>query len=75
MVALDGATGEVRWRGGHEVAAYAAPMLASIAGTRQVVNFMADAVVGFEAATGRVPTTRPRWKTAIVSQTPRSSGR
>lgn len=54
MVALDAKTGAVRWKGGSEVASYAAPMIAEIGGTRQVVNFMADAVVGLEAASGTV---------------------
>ena len=54
MVALDAATGAVAWKGGNDIAAYAAPMLATIDGTRQVVNFMADAVVGFDANTGTV---------------------
>lgn len=54
MVALDAATGAVRWKNGFEVAAYAAPMIAEMGGVRQVVNFMAEAVVGFEAASGKV---------------------
>ncbi len=54
MVALDPMTGALRWKGGHEVAAYAAPMVGTLLGVRQVVNFMADAAVGFEAQSGRV---------------------
>jgi len=54
MVALDPQSGRVRWKSGHEVAAYAAPMVGTVSGLRQVVNFMADAVVGFEAETGRM---------------------
>lgn len=65
MVALDAATGAVRWKGGNEIAGYAAPMLADIDGTRQVVNFMADAVVGFDAANGRVLWRHPM-KTAFA---------
>ncbi len=65
MVALDAATGAVRWKGGSEIAAYAAPMLATIDGTRQVVNFMADAMVGFDAANGRVLWRHPM-KTAFA---------
>lgn len=53
MVALDSVTGAVAWKGGSEVASYAALMLATIEGTRQVVNFMADAVVGFDANNGK----------------------
>ncbi len=54
VVALDPKTGAMRWKGGNEIAAYAAPMVATIEGTRQVVDFMADAVVGFDATDGRV---------------------
>ena len=54
MVALDPKTGVVRWKGGHEVAGYAAPMVGTLLGVRQVVNFMADAAVGFDAQSGQV---------------------
>lgn len=54
MVALDPQSGKVRWNSGNEVAGYAAPMVGTVSGLRQVVNFMADAVVGFEAETGRM---------------------
>ncbi|MCE2827810.1 MAG: PQQ-binding-like beta-propeller repeat protein [Verrucomicrobium sp.] len=54
VVALDPATGTLRWKSGNEVAAYAAPMVGTLDGVRQVVDFMADAAVGFEAQTGRV---------------------
>ena len=54
MVALNPRTGALRWKGGHEVAGYAAPMVGSLLGVRQVVNFMADAAVGFDAQSGQV---------------------
>jgi len=54
LVALDPATGKVRWKSGNEVAGYAAPMVGTLGGMRQVVDFMAEAAVGFEAQTGRV---------------------
>lgn len=54
LIALDAMTGSVRWKGGNEVAGYAAPMMASLDGTRQVINFMADAAVGFDAKSGIV---------------------
>lgn len=65
VVALDAATGSVQWKGGNEVAAYAAPVVAPIGGTRQVVNFMADAVVGLDAANGKVLWRHPM-KTAFA---------
>lgn len=54
VVALDAASGAVRWKGGTDIAAYAAPMIAEIHGVRQVVNFMADAAVGMDAEKGTV---------------------
>ena len=54
VVALDAAAGTVQWKGGNEVAAYAAPVVTTIGGVRQVVNFMADAVVGLDAGNGKV---------------------
>jgi outer membrane protein assembly factor BamB len=36
------------------VAGYAAPMVGTVLGVRQVVNFMADAAIGFDAQSGRV---------------------
>ncbi len=54
MVALNPQTGTLRWKDGHEVAGYAAPMVGTLLGVRQVVNFMADAAVGFDAQSGQV---------------------
>lgn len=54
VVALHPATGAVRWKSGNETAAYAAPMVAVIDGIRQVVDFMADAALGFDAINGEV---------------------
>jgi len=53
MVCFQKRTGAERWRSGNEVAAYAAPVVATIAGRSQVVNFMAEALTAFDAATGR----------------------
>ena len=54
MVALNPQTGAVRWKAGNEVAGYAAPMVGTLLGVRQVVAFMADAALGFDAQSGRV---------------------
>jgi outer membrane protein assembly factor BamB len=54
MVALDPKTGGLRWKSGNEVAGYAAPMVGTLRGVKQVVDFMADAAVGFDAESGRV---------------------
>lgn len=53
MVCFDKRTGAERWRSGREVAAYAAPVVATIAGRRQVVNFMAEALTAFDVTDGR----------------------
>ena len=57
MVAFDKRTGAVKWKAGHEIAAYAAPVISHSWNPNQVVNFMADAALGFDAATGR-----PLWR-------------
>ena len=53
MVCFHKRTGVVRWKSGNEVAAYAAPVVVTLAGRKQVVNFMADALTAFDAADGR----------------------
>lgn len=53
MVAFDKRTGAVKWKSGNEVAAYAPPVISRTWRPRQLVNFMADAVLGFDPDTGR----------------------
>ena len=53
MVCFDKRSGAIRWKSGNEIAAYAAPVVTTIAGRRQVVNFMADALTAFDAKDGR----------------------
>jgi outer membrane protein assembly factor BamB len=53
MVAFDKRTGAVRWKSGNEIAAYAAPAITRVAQPAQVVNFMADGVLGFAAESGQ----------------------
>ena len=54
MVCFDKATGRVVWKAQNEIAAYAAPMIATVAGRKQIVNFMADAVLGLDRETGQL---------------------
>ena len=54
MVCLDKATGRVIWKSQNEIAAYAPPIIATMAGKKQVVNFMADAVLGLDVADGKL---------------------
>jgi outer membrane protein assembly factor BamB len=59
VVCFDKRTGEVRWKSQNDVAGYAAPMVATIAGTKQIVSFTADGVIGLKLDDGgllwRVP--------------------
>ena len=65
VVCFDKRTGAVRWSSGNEVAAYAAPVLTPPGPGRQLVNFMADAALGFDPDTGRVLWRHPM-KTAFA---------
>jgi outer membrane protein assembly factor BamB len=59
VVCFDKRTGEVRWKSQNDVAGYAAPMLANLAGTKQIVSFTAEGVIGLRVDDGgllwRVP--------------------
>lgn len=54
MVCFDKATGRVIWKAQNEIAAYAAPMIATVAAQKQIVNFMADAVLGLDPSNGKL---------------------
>ena len=54
LVCFEKRTGTIQWKTGKEDAAYSSPMIATLAGTRQVVYFSADSLSGFERATGRL---------------------
>ncbi|HEX8913300.1 MAG TPA: PQQ-binding-like beta-propeller repeat protein [Humisphaera sp.] len=56
VVALDKKTGEVAWKFASpdaDEAGYGSPVVADIAGVRQVVNFLGKGVVGLDPATGK----------------------
>ena len=59
IVCFDKKTGKVIWKSENDVAGYAAPMIATIAGMEQVVSFTADGVIGLRTDDGgllwRVP--------------------
>jgi outer membrane protein assembly factor BamB len=59
VVCLDKADGTLLWKSGHDEAAYSSLRVADIAGRRQVVALMADALIGYDRAKGgmlwRVP--------------------
>jgi len=54
VVALDQETGELRWGALSDDAAYVSPMLATLAGRRQVVVGTQDRAAGLDPADGRV---------------------
>lgn len=59
VVCFDKATGKVIWKSQDDMAGYAAPILATIAGKKQLIAFMADGLIGLDSADGallwRVP--------------------
>ena len=53
LVCCDKLTGKEIWRAGTDEAGYSSPVVATLAGVRQVVYFDADALLGLDFATGR----------------------
>jgi outer membrane protein assembly factor BamB len=54
LVCFDKTTGQVLWKCGDDEAAYSSFMIATLAGTRQVVAFTADALLGAALETGQI---------------------
>ncbi|HEX9189142.1 MAG TPA: PQQ-binding-like beta-propeller repeat protein, partial [Vicinamibacteria bacterium] len=54
LVAYDARTGERRWSGGDDPAAYSSPRVATLAGVRQVVVLSLDSLAGHDIRTGAV---------------------
>ncbi|HXG12502.1 MAG TPA: PQQ-binding-like beta-propeller repeat protein [Gemmataceae bacterium] len=52
LVAYDRATGQVVWTAGNSRAGYSSPMLATLAGRRQILLFDGEGLGGYDAATG-----------------------
>jgi outer membrane protein assembly factor BamB len=63
LTAFDPATGAVKWAWTGDAPAYGSPILAEIAGTRQVVVFTRDNLVGVDASNGQL-----LWKTPYQSR-------
>jgi outer membrane protein assembly factor BamB len=57
LVAYHKDTGERLWHGGSDQASYASPVLANLAGQRQIVSVNEDWVVGYDIANGQ-----PLWR-------------
>jgi outer membrane protein assembly factor BamB len=60
LLAFDRVTGELRWRGGREMIAYGSPVLATVAGRRQILLTAETQVMGFAPDTGEQLWSRPR---------------
>lgn len=54
LVAMDLATGETHWEGGGRITAYATPVLATLAGRRQLLQVNHNFLTAHDAATSRV---------------------
>ena len=54
LVAFEKKTGKEIWRAGTDNTAYASVMVGTLAGTRQVVHFTADALMGVDAHDGKI---------------------
>ena len=59
LTAFDARTGDVRWRWTGDGPAYGSPIVADLAGTRQVVTFTQENLVSVNAATGELLWKRP----------------
>jgi outer membrane protein assembly factor BamB len=53
FVCFEKRTGKVVWKAGTVTPAYAAPVIATVAGVRQVIAFVVEGVVGIDPADGR----------------------
>ncbi|WP_164102111.1 outer membrane protein assembly factor BamB family protein [Candidatus Laterigemmans baculatus] len=59
LIALDAESGETRWIGGEHQISYASPVLATLAGLRQILTVDEDAAAGHSPDDGRVLWTHP----------------
>jgi outer membrane protein assembly factor BamB len=70
LTAFDAASGAVRWAWGGDGPAYASPVVATLAGTRQVVTFTESFLVGVSADRGellwKLPFTTPWVQNAVT---------
>jgi outer membrane protein assembly factor BamB len=59
LTAFDPATGAVRWRWDGDGPAYNSPIVAELGGTRQIITFTQDNLIGVAAASGELLWRRP----------------
>ncbi len=60
LVAFDKTNGKVIWKSQNDLPAYAGPVIATLAGVRQVVSFTSPGVIGLDLADGRL-----LWRTTV----------
>ena len=60
LIAFSLESGDVRWQGGDEMISYSSPILATIAGQRQILYVAESKVMGFDPLTGNVLWSRTR---------------
>jgi outer membrane protein assembly factor BamB len=60
IVCFEKRTGKVVWKSPPQTPAYAAPVIATVAGVRQVIAFMADGVIGVDLIDGKL-----LWKSPV----------
>lgn len=66
LVCFDKNDGTLRWKTGNDEAAYSSPVVADIAGARQVIAFTADALLGADRITGKI-----LWRVPLVTNAKR----
>jgi outer membrane protein assembly factor BamB len=66
VVCFDKLTGKVLWKSPPATPAYAAPIIATLAGIKQVVCFISDGVIGIDAADGKLLWKSPPVTTALA---------
>jgi outer membrane protein assembly factor BamB len=54
LIAFDKMTGKQLWAAGNDNTAYSSVVVGTLAGTRQVVHFTADALMGVDVASGKI---------------------
>ena len=54
LVCFDKLDGKVMWKSGNDEAAYSAPIMATLAGVRQIVYLSADSLAGFAPGNGKI---------------------
>ena len=60
VVCFDKKDGRVIWKSQNDIPAYAGPVIATIAGLRQVISFQAEALIGLDVADGK-----PLWRVPV----------